>query len=244
MKGKIFGISGHKGVGKDTVANMLLYIIDNGTAATYDNWERTRLHTDIPITEWDKKGRITHFADPLKDVLSSLFNIPREYFDDRLHKDLSLYCCDTGKFMCRLDCDRAGYTFVGKASMENYGLEYLLLTDRKCFYIRDLMQYFGTSLVRNTLGSGVWVKSTGLRIKEILTNNDICLIPDVRFYNEAELIHARNGKILHIHGGNNTDKHESETVDFKCDCYIENNGTLMNLYYQVLNIYNEEIKWK
>lgn len=238
MKTRLIGIAGHKGSGKDTVASMLTYIIDNGTKANFNQWLSQKFDNNLPSTG---KRLITHFADPMKDILSALFNISREYFDDRLHKDETLYCCDTGKFMTKIDTDRAQYKFIGKATMVNEGLYTLLKPLRNCFYIRDLMQYFGTTVGRNMLYNGIWIDATRKRIKEILNKYGICIIPDVRFVNEEMMIHWNEGKILYVDRGENTDTHESETIDFEYDIHIKNNKSLISLYYQVLNIYKEEL---
>ena len=237
MNTRVIGIAGNKGAGKDTVANMLLYLMDNGTRANYNSWA---VH-NLPFTGRYADRRVTHFADPLKDMLAALFNINREFFNDRIHKDETYYCTDIHKFVTKIDARRVDYKFINLIDMEKYGLSYLLLTDKKCFKLRTLLQYFGTSIGRNILGSDIWVKSTNLRILDKLDRYGICIVPDVRFGNEAQLIHTRGGQIVYVDRQIDVDNHESELIDFKSDIVIKNDSSLMNLFYKVLDIYKYKL---
>lgn len=238
MKTRLIGICGHKHSGKDTVANIISFIISNGITKSFRDWIDTQFDTSNTSI---RKLRITHFADPVKDVISALFNIPRDYLDDELHKDKVLYCCDSGLFMTKIDCERRNYNVISIDEMIENGLSFILKPSRNCFYIRHLMQYVGTTIGRYQLYRSVWIDSTRKRVSKIIENYGYCIIPDVRFQNEANFIHINEGKIIYVDRGEQTDPHESECIDFEYDIHIKNNKTLMNLYYQVLNIIQNEL---
>lgn len=238
MKTRLIGICGHKHSGKDTVANIISFIISNGINKSFNDWMDGQFHlanTSI------RKLRVTHFADPVKDVISALFSIPRDYLDDELYKDKVLYCCDSGLFMTKIDCERRNYNIISNHEMIEKGLSSVLKPSKNCFYIRQLMQYIGTTIGRYKLYDSVWIDSTRKRINKIIENYGYCIIPDVRFQNEANFIHNNEGKIIYVDRGEQTDSHESEHIDFEYDIPIKNNKSLMYLYYQVLNIIKEEL---
>ena len=70
----------------------------------------------------------------------------------------------------------------------------------------------------------------------------LCIIPDVRFRDETEMIKKLGGIIIKINRNtenNDNDKHISECIDnIKEDYIIDNNGTKFNLFYNIFNIIN------
>lgn len=76
---------------------------------------------------------------------------------------------------------------------------------------RKLLQFWGTEFRRTYCGEDYWIEQH----KQWLIdnpNNDIVLIPDVRFYNEIEYILSNNGVIVGVYrpGLDNDDQHISE----------------------------------
>lgn len=61
---------------------------------------------------------------------------------------------------------------------------------------REALQKIGTECFRNNFHVDTWLKTMEINIRNDLT--PIIIIPDVRFLNEAELIHALGGSILKI----------------------------------------------
>lgn len=234
---KLIGIAGVKNSGKDTVASMLSYIYTVGVAsAKFSEWQERK---DIV-----NKSKTIHFADPLKDVLSMIFDIPRQYFNDRLHKDETYYCSDTRKFCTYADCCRLGYVFIDNKVMTVNGIDYLLdKNNRYAVKLRELMQFFGTDIGREMLGKNIWINAAKIRIENILKfTNYMCLVPDVRFENEAKTIQELGGRVVYIERTTDTnDTHESEDIDFACNYIIINNNTLMALFYKVLIFYRDVI---
>lgn len=245
MKSYIIGLAGNKNSGKDTVASMINYIFAVGiTKAKYSDWVLKRASYDETY-----KDRIVHFADNLKDCLSIIYGIPRYAFDDRKMKDEMYYSLTTGNFINKrgVDQNNAGFCVLTneilkhssiKNELETYDEFNVLIT------IRTLMQYFGTEVCREHLGHKVWIKSNIAKIVEVAANRRLCIVPDVRFTNEAAAIHKDNpflyGRIIKISRSNNNnnehDYHDSEIITFTTDYSINNNGTLIELFYKTLDI--------
>jgi len=72
---------------------------------------------------------------------------------------------------------------------------------------REVMQKFGTEFVRNTVPD-LWIILMENRIKEL---GEAAIIDDVRFDNEAQLIRALGGRVIHVFGRTEfSGEHESE----------------------------------
>lgn len=246
MKSYIIGIAGKANSGKDTIASMINYIFANGiTKSTYSYWLSHRNSIDLTY-----KYRVLHFADTLKDVLSMMYNIPRQYFDDREYKDNMYYNLRTGEFIRKdkvtqrgdhyfvIDIETLNHSSI-REEIETYDELFPLIT------IRTLMQYFGTDICRNNLEDDIWIKCTMRRAWDIAKANRLCIISDVRFTNEANAITNSDpslygGVIMVRHDNNgsndNSDLHSSEIVTFNTAYSIDNNSSLMSLFFKVLDI--------
>ena len=123
----IIGLSGQKGSGKDLTASIIDYIIKkNIRGANYKDWV---LH-DVINKEKELKT-IVHFADPLKEFISKLFNINIKYFYDRNYKDnkyikLAAYtsgkCTITNAFINEEEAKIASITFVSELKILSFPL--------------------------------------------------------------------------------------------------------------------------
>ncbi len=101
--------------------------------------------------------------------------------------------------------------------------------------VRRLLQVFGTQVGRQTFGDGIWLQ----KAKQYILSNPPevhIVIPDIRFNNEAEFIHAFFGQVIKIERpGIKQMNHVSEAginpglVDYVfCNC-----GTLEDLYQMI-----------
>lgn len=242
MKQMIIGIAGEANSGKDTVASMINYINKVGvTKANYSNWLTYKAYHDI-----NNKNSIIHFADTLKDCLSIIYNIPREYFDDRNKKDKEYYLLNERRFVDEKTFN-GHYEEITIDDLKEYSLNELLhdtLADIG-IKLRTLMQYFGTDVCRFCLDSNIWVKSTIVKAKNIADIDKLCIIPDVRYANEAAAIRSLSpyGGVIRINRENcNKSNHSSENIDFDVDVVIENDKTKMQLFYKVIAAYKQLIK--
>lgn len=241
MKNYIIGIAGHKNSGKDITASMINYIFAVGvTKAKYMEWRTKRESFDATYAD-----RIIHFADPLKDILSTLYNIPRSCFDDRKYKDEYWYCFKTNSFLDTKTVSGPGYNIIDYKNLN----EHNTIKDELNTYdemsnvikVRTLMQYFGTDICRNQLSNDIWIRSAISKIVDKATSRRICIVPDVRFANEAEAVKYREsslygGVIMLKRNNNDNPEHSSEIIDFTADYEIDNNGTIMSLFYNILDV--------
>ena len=240
----IIGIAGTKGSGKDTVASMINYITTVGVnKADY----RDYIMNNLSIKE-RYKHRIIHFADSVKKVLSEIYNIDLEYFYDEEYKDNKLYCFNERRFLNERDVtSKYRIIHVDNLLFNSLGevISKTIPTVKCIIKLRTLMQYFATDICRKYLGDNIWVDSTIIKAKYIVDTDNICIIPDVRFKNEANAINCSStGVIVRIVRDTVEDdnsKHISEQIDFVTDYYINNNGSKMQLFYKVLNVIQDII---
>ena len=245
MKSYIIGLAGNKNCGKDTVASMINYIFAVGvTKAKYSDWVLKRASYDETY-----KDRIVHFADNLKDCLSIIYGIPRRYFDDRQYKDEMYYSFATGKFVAKQSVEqyKQHYNIITNEVLKHSSLKDEFETYNELHHVitlRTLMQYFGTEVCRYNLGHNVWIKSAIGKIADVAISRRLCIVPDVRFTNEVAAIHKDNpslyGRVVRINRNiDNTGKHDyhdSEIIAFSTDYSINNNGTISELFFNVLDI--------
>ena len=232
----IIGISGELNSGKDTVASIINYIFGVGVSkANYSDWLIRKAVYD------DKyKHRIIHFADPMKDCLSIMYNIPREYFDSREHKDELWYVINGRRFITEKDTNLGHCYRITIDLLKEYTLDYLIEKHPKytiVIKLRTLMQYFGTEVVRNMMGAKLWTNSTMFKAADIAETYKVCIIPDVRFSNEHNAIKGNSlygGDVYVSRDSTKKGGHDSETIDFENTTTIDNNSTKATLFFKVL----------
>ena len=242
QKRVIVGVKGTKGSGKDTVADMIRYIMAAGTTqASYDNYiwftKNRDGELDVPIL---------HFADKIKDDLSLILNINRGCFDDGKYKDELYYHFTTGSFITEKNVKFGNIFLITNEILNNVTLAQIRLEykDDCVIKLRTLMQYYGTEVMRNHIGKEVWVNSTINKAIQLRDYYGFAVIADVRFVNEWQAVRNVGGKIVHVVRGRLEDKveHSSEYITSSSSDYeIENNGNLMGLFYKVLEFVKEEM---
>lgn len=240
MKRFIIAIAGHRNSGKDTVANMIDYIFKVGiTKANYKDWIFYEKSYDAV-----NSNRIIHFADSLKDVLSIIYNINRDKFDNREYKDNYYFNIKAGKFVKSDIVDNTpNVEIVTIDKLKVFTLNTILeCTGDELVYIklRTLLQYFGTDICRNYLDDKIWIRNTISKAVDIAEARRVCVISDLRFKNELEAIkhneYLYGVSIMLSRKCDDVDNHESEIFDFECDFNIDNNKTKAVLFYKVLDI--------
>jgi len=176
----IIGLSGQKGSGKDTVAAYL--VKEHG---------------------FERKA----FADPLKQSIAALFDIPFSAID---------------KFKNIEDL---------RIVMEDKHSPSVHYTDMS---FRTFLQRFGTEAHRDIFGKDFWLDYT-LPVQGFYPGRAI-VVTDCRFSNEANRIRELGGLIVRITRSaafDEQDQHRSEVMDFDWDYMIENDGNLSDLYMNV-----------
>lgn len=236
MKPIIIGIAGQKGSGKDTAASMIAYILGVGiTKAKFQEWIVRRKYYECIY-----KDNIIHFADAVKDCVSIIFSIDRDKFDDRVYKDQLWFCIEEHRFIKDSDIIPGKYIRVNIEDLQQHSLNYIIEYNayKVVIKLRTIMQYFATDICRKHLYDTIWIDNTMKTAATIAYEKDFCIIPDVRFENECNYIqyNGYGGKVILL--TRNTDskpKHSSEHLDFTVDWTINNNSSLINLFYNLLS---------
>ena len=245
MKSFIIGIAGAKNSGKDTIASMINYIFAVGiTRATYGDYLIKKVKIDNTNAD-----RVVHFDDNMKDAMSIIFGIPRCTFNDRQKKDNAYWDYFNKTFVSFADVIRDNDAFVIHDTDELYYTKPLsemiksAMEEHRHLYIkiRTLMQYFGTDICRYFLDEDIWIRSTMVKVANIAAARRLCIIPDVRFANEADAIRFVSsplyGEVIKVNRNNDDNsKHSSEIMNFNTDFEIDNNSNLLILFYKVLEI--------
>lgn len=197
MKKLLIGLCGEKGAGKDISASMLQYIIGNFNYNNY-NISNATFEEDIPFDKDDEIPVIHHFANPLKDIISIIFGVPRKDLDNRDKKDKLYFNCKNLNYkkddeICMIDVyidefqlkdlSRPVFTFWYKHLMED---------DNTYIKLRTLLQFIGTDIFHNVFSPHIWINAT------LRKCNSQDIIADVRFPLEAQEIFHNNGKIIQI----------------------------------------------
>lgn len=220
---KLIAIAGLANSGKDTAANMLDYILN--TPRIFRNYFWYEI-----LGKWKGKYKITAFAKPLKQTLSVILNKPIKWFDDRINKEHCYVDLNTLQCFYTLNSD-----IIRERVTENRFTKLIKseepITD-SVLTIRQLMQYYGTSVIRKYLGDKTWINAT---LNACETDN--LIISDLRFKVEYDEIKKRNGTTIYINRpGCKPGSHASEREvinmleDDLFDIVIENNGSLRDLF--------------
>ena len=228
----LISISGTKGSGKDEVSKMIQYCL-SVPKFLRQYWIYKKIGKWIP-----KKWKTIAFADPLKKMLAVLLNIPVEKFNDRAFKEDT--CIDFETLDYSLSAFTKDKHLLSDSKFTKLAKDLSTEILSYDLTIRQLMQFYGTSIMRNYFGENVWINST---LKHATRKT---IISDCRFFNEAKAIKERDGKIIFVsRPGAPFGQHQSEKEMFKMlqkgiyDYQIENNGTLEDLFNKVKDICNE-----
>lgn len=170
-------------------------------------------------------------------MLAVLLRVPVEKFEDRDFKentfidfnDLTLHKRDTLK----------RYQILSDSKFSRKIKEMSIDVKANVLSIRQLLQYWGTEIMRKHLGNQLWSLAT----LKLMETYDL-IISDMRFKVEAEMVKERNGTIIYIdRPGCEVGNHQSEKEAFElyqlgqCNYVIHNNGTLEDLFKKCKKIF-------
>lgn len=235
-KVSIVGIKGFKGSGKDTVASMISYILHDGIMkASYDTW---LLYHKNDFIENDEI--IIHFADKLKNDISEFCGIDRKLLDRQDVKEENYYNFKTG--IVSNNIKDATYVVDkcndGILKYNDLSSCLVLYNNNVSIKIRVLLQYYGTTVIRNHFWREAFIRYTMNKAFDIRNSKGQCIIADARFDDECKAIRDCGGMIIRVDrksNNDNHDSHESEQITINKDDYvIDNTGTLVGLFYKVL----------
>lgn len=231
IKTNLIAISGVRYSGKDEVAKILQYCL-SVPKIFRQYWLYKLIGKIIP-----KKWKIIAFADPLKKMLAILLNISVEKFNDRAFKED--VCIDLNTLDYSLSAFTKDKHLLSDSKFTKMTKELNLDILNYDLTIRQLMQYFGTNVIRTFFGENVWINST-LRHASRRT-----IISDCRFINEAQAIKDKDGTIIYVERpGIGFGQHQSEKEMWQMlkkgiyDQVITNDGNLEDLFNKIKNLCN------
>lgn len=236
---KIITIQGLKNSGKDVTALMLQYLLN--TPKFMHNYKFYKWCASLYFYG-NKKYHIVSYAHKMKEILSILLNVDISVFYDRDFKEncyidfsnLKLYHFgeieDKSKILNDVDFNKE-VKRLDKRLTKNYYLS-----------IRQIMQFYGTQIMRHYFGEDIWILNT------LNTSLNKIIVSDQRFINENKIA-AENGAItFHIVRDScepGLHPSEKEIIDLqnnlKYDYLIENNKDLKSLFNK-LKKYRKLIK--
>ena len=223
---KLIAIAGLANSGKSEGSRMLEYILNSPRIFRNYFWYEL-------IGEWKGKWKTTAFAKPLKQTLSIILNKPIKWFDDRINKEHCYVDLNTLQCFYKLNTD-----IIKSRVTENRFAKLIKAEEpiaESVLTIRQLMQYYGTSVIRKYLGDKTWINAT-----LNACDNDNLIISDLRFKVEYEEVKKRGGTTIYINRpGCKPGSHASEREvinmldDDLFDIVIDNSGTLRDLFNQI-----------
>lgn len=230
----ILGISGKKQSGKNTVANYIngcilkdknliqdftidtsgklnILTTDHNGNSGWGIFDITRkdyaFYEYAHINLWPYV-KVYHFADLLKELCISLFGLSYDQVygtDDQKNTKIGIFWEDMPE------------------NNENNTGE---MTSR------ELLQHFGTNIIRK-IKDEAWVSATINKICQ--ENTQLAIIPDVRFPNEVNAIHANNGHVIRL-------TRNIYDSDHKCEKALDNDVFSWNNFDHIIDNQNSTIQ--
>lgn len=192
MQTKIVVIAGKKGAGKDTIGKFLQSRLPN--------------------------SKIYHFADKLKEFCVEYLDIPKElaYGTDEQKNTVSHLRWEQMPFYDRMK----NKIVIEQAKKQfNQFTDVVRLSNHLCnefdkkydafMTVREVLQYVGTELFRDSFGGKYWVNQLHKQIKK--DNLDVAIVCDCRFPEEV-MWGKENGIVIKLTRGIQGDGHTSETA--------------------------------
>lgn len=223
---KIIAICGFKNSGKDTVAHMLRYCLSVPKFMRY--YWLYRLLNKFIISKY----KIVSFAESLKKSLAILINVPYKLFNDRQFKEECYINTKTlsityNKYIPHVITDEKINKLIKSNHMKSI-FDYFIT-------IRQLLQLYGTEIIRKYFGDDFWILRT-------LEDNKNLIISDLRFINEYYRVKEKEGLIIYVNRGLTPGCHQSEqevvTINrsYNIDYIVNNLTGLKELFKEVKKI--------
>ena len=186
-----------------------------------------KLLKDFIPPKWEKVS----FADTLKASLGVMLDIPVYKFEDRNFKENYYIYFPTLEITNNPPVDKTISDKKFVRLLQNKDWEEI-----RSYYltIRQVLQMWGTEIVRYTFGDRFWILRT-------LKGDDKFIISDLRFITEFNDVKNRNGLVYYIDRNMVPGSHPSEQEVLallemnKYDGVIDNTGSLKDLFYNIKN---------
>lgn len=226
----IYTICGLKGSGKDVSANMLQYCL------SVPKWMRKYWLYKAFKNIIHHKFIIVRFADPLKEMLSVMLRIDVSRFEDRDFKENYYVNFNTLTIHHKDVINRNKILSDNKFSKMAKNLSPHLTSD---YYlsIRQILQFFGTEIMRYYFQDKLWILNTFMHCEDNL------IISDLRFKVEYKESKRFGATIVHINrpqceiGSHSSEREIMDLYnDKQYDYLINNDGSLKDLFNNIKNI--------
>ena len=185
---EFIGFAGNKQVGKDSAAKFAREILEGPGRLCV---------------------KVTAFAEPLKEVVSTLFGIDR-------------------KLLFGSNADKNTPTHIKWKTLPEF-IQNQFGRWEGNLTIREVTQIFGTDIIRKMFDEDAWVRAT---LSKDWSNYDVVIISDVRLPNEKKAIEAMGGKVMFLERHTGLfDAHSSENALRKEDfeTHFVNDGSFQDL---------------
>lgn len=225
---QIIAIQGYKNSGKNSVADMLQFLLNTPSWQHKYSW--FRVFGKNNALSGNKYQQVS-YAGRLKEVAGVILGVPVEMFENREFKENCYVDFTTLSLIWKDDItDDSKILSDTKFSKEVKRLDKRLARE---YYlsVRQVLQYLGTEVMRHYLGDDLWILSA------LKSEHDKIIIPDQRFINEHCKSKENGAIVVHVTrpgcvAGTHASELELRTLEEEqmYDYLIKNNGTLKDLF--------------
>lgn len=192
----------------------------------------------LNFKSFKKDWKITKYANPLKKMVAILLNVEPEKLEDRDFKENYYFDFNEYKFYHESEIHKSQMINDKEFSkqLKKGNLEVIL---NYYLSVRQILQCFGTDVMRKFFGDKLWINIT------LSDNDNNLIIADQRFITENEFVQEKEAIIIHIvRPGIEAGNHPSEKELVKLyqkkqyDYLINNDGSLKDLFNKCKEIVN------
>jgi len=224
----IITIQGYKGVGKDRVGDMLAFCLN--TPSFLHTYNIYRVYTACKLDYSRNQYHTVQYAEKLKQMIANLLNIDRKLLEDRDFKENYYVDFTTLTIYHKDNVDENKILNDTKFAKEIKRLD-KWLTVNYYLSIRQILQYYGTQIMRHYFGQDIWILST------LKSKYNKIIITDQRFLNENQIATENNAQVIHItrpNTGPGIHSSEQEVGELlekqKYNFLLNNDGNLEDLF--------------
>lgn len=221
----IISIQGLRNSGKDETTKYINYLLNN-PKCLHHYWIGKLLKFKTLYNRWS----VDKYASKLKKMLAILINVDEERFEDRIFKEQYYFNFTKYELLHESDVPKrkklSDKLFNKELSRQNdrVAIDYILS-------IRQLLQFFGTEVMRKYFGDSLWTLAT------LKSHSDYLIVADQRFIIENSISKKLGAYTIHIERPNcEVSLHSSEKQliellnNHNYDVLLKNNGTLKDLF--------------
>ena len=209
----IISIQGLRNSGKDETTKYINYLLNN-PKCLHHYWIGKLLKFKTLYNRWS----VDKYASKLKKMLAILINVDEERFEDRIFKEQYYFNFTKYELLHESDVPKR------KKLSDRVAIDYILS-------IRQLLQFFGTEVMRKYFGDSLWTLAT------LKSHSDYLIVADQRFIIENSISKKLGAYTIHIERPNcEVSLHSSEKQliellnNHNYDVLLKNEGTLKDLF--------------